>query len=91
MSTNSDKVEHAASICPLCGGRNDCRMAAGAQDVSGCWCGQATIPQHVLDRIPEAQRGLACVCAKCAAQDETQWPDIHQIVTSRLSRIRRDR
>jgi hypothetical protein len=32
-----------------------------------CWCTGASFPPDLLDRIPEADRGRACICAACAA------------------------
>lgn len=56
------------SVCPLCGGPNACAMAAGETD-EPCWCTQVVIDPRVLDRIAPEQRGIACVCAACAAGD----------------------
>lgn len=60
--------------CPLCGQANQCGMAgtqgapcASAVATEDCWCFRATIPQSVLDQVPAAARGVACVCAACAA------------------------
>lgn len=54
--------------CPLCGGPNACAPArCGRYDVA-CWCTSARFPPELLARVPEAQRGLACICAGCAAQ-----------------------
>jgi hypothetical protein len=49
--------------CPLCGGPNECGIAAGA---STCWCFTTEIPPDVRDRIPAEARDLACVCRACA-------------------------
>jgi hypothetical protein len=51
--------------CPLCGGTNSCAAAASGSFESNCWCRDVAIPPDLLDRIPEAQRGKACVCAAC--------------------------
>jgi hypothetical protein len=51
--------------CPLCGESNQCGMAAGATE---CWCFGAKISADVLERVPDAARGVACVCASCAAK-----------------------
>lgn len=52
------------TLCPLCQQANQCAMAAGlpAQD---CWCMRTPIAAEALARIPDAQRGQACVCARC--------------------------
>jgi hypothetical protein len=57
--------------CPLCGQGNRCAMET--QRVTGiqqppCWCTQATFTAELLSRIPPPARGLACVCAACAAE-----------------------
>jgi len=33
---------------------------------SQCWCESQTIPATLLTRVPEAQRGRACICRACA-------------------------
>lgn len=54
-----------APLCPLCGQPNACAaVAAGRFDVP-CWCQSVSIPAHVLARVPEAERGRACICAAC--------------------------
>jgi len=53
------------SRCPLCGAPNGCAIAAGSP--SPCWCASVLIGAEVLDRIPAAARGVACVCARCAS------------------------
>jgi cysteine-rich CWC protein len=55
--------------CPLCGGPNDCGIAAGA---STCWCFTTEIPSDVRDRIPPDARDLACVCRACAERQTPQ-------------------
>jgi len=50
-------------LCPLCGQGNACGIAAGQ---SSCWCQELAIEPRVLDRIPEAARDKACICAACA-------------------------
>lgn len=54
------------SVCPLCGRANLCAMAAGETD-EPCWCTQVVIDPRVLERVPPELRGIACVCAECAA------------------------
>jgi hypothetical protein len=57
--------------CPLCGGPNDCGIAAGA---STCWCFTTDIPSDVRDRIPPEARDLACVCRACAERQTSAAP-----------------
>ncbi|KQP21492.1 cysteine-rich CWC family protein [Pseudorhodoferax sp. Leaf267] len=60
-----------AARCPLCGAENGCAAQAArdglvAAAVHDCWCMVTDIAPGVLERIPAAQRGRACVCAQCA-------------------------
>jgi len=60
--------------CPLCGEPNACASAAAKQcgeRCSDCWCVRATIDEATLAQIPPAARGVACVCARCAAAAPT--------------------
>lgn len=49
--------------CPLCEQPNHCAAARGE---STCWCFDVQIPNDVLARVPESDRGLRCVCRSCA-------------------------
>ncbi len=51
--------------CPLCGGPTECGVEAGK---STCWCFDMSMPPDVLEQVPADQRGVACICQKCAAQ-----------------------
>ncbi|OSZ63946.1 cysteine-rich CWC family protein [Hydrogenophaga sp. IBVHS2] len=56
--------------CPLCGHDNRCAMElerATGQAQPPCWCTTTTFPPELLDRLPEAARGQACICAACVA------------------------
>jgi Cysteine-rich CWC len=53
------------SVCPLCGGPNDCALEAGKR-IEDCWCFTAKIAQDVLERIPADHRGKTCICPNCA-------------------------
>jgi hypothetical protein len=35
-----------------------------------CWCSELSFSAELLARIPQAARGLRCVCAACAASGE---------------------
>jgi len=59
-----------ASRCPLCGSVNLCAMELAretGQAPGECWCMQADFSLAPLDEIPAETRGLACLCARCAA------------------------
>lgn len=56
--------------CPLCGEPNACAAAAaaaGGGSCGDCWCFHAKVADTALAQIPAAARGVACVCARCAA------------------------
>ena len=53
--------------CPLCGGANACVPARSGRFDQPCWCQAATFSDALLARVPEALRGVACVCPACAA------------------------
>lgn len=57
------------SRCPICGESNACGMAAGSTE---CWCFTATIPSEVMELIPEAARGVICICEACAKRGAAQ-------------------
>jgi hypothetical protein len=52
-------------LCPLCGGPNECGIAAGNSD---CWCFTASVAPEVIDQIPVEERDRACVCRACASK-----------------------
>ena len=55
--------------CPLCGGPNACAMATPGVDAAGpCWCVSAVFPQTLLDQVPPAAQGRACICPACVAR-----------------------
>ncbi len=56
-----------AVICPLCGGANDCAAASSGSVDTPCWCRASGFSAQLIARVPEAQRGLACICQRCAA------------------------
>jgi hypothetical protein len=50
--------------CPLCHRANACAIVAN-EDPLTCWCMSTKVPEELLKRIPEAQRGMSCVCKHC--------------------------
>jgi hypothetical protein len=52
--------------CPLCNGPNHCAPARGGRFDLPCWCRDARFTPQLLAQVPAAQRGLACICARCA-------------------------
>ena len=49
------------NICPFCHADNNCMAHSGAP----CWCNQVTVPQELLDLLPEKNKGHACICLSC--------------------------
>ncbi|MBK9444272.1 MAG: cysteine-rich CWC family protein [Comamonadaceae bacterium] len=60
--------------CPLCGQPNQCAMeiarSTGAEP-GPCWCARTTFSAELLNQIPEAARGVACLCAACVKASES--------------------
>jgi Cysteine-rich CWC len=54
-------------VCPLCGAGNACAMAGRGGTDLPCWCVGASFSDDLLERVPPAARGRACICAACAA------------------------
>ncbi|MCZ2498957.1 hypothetical protein GN316_19535 [Xylophilus sp. Kf1] len=58
-----------AGCCPLCGDGNACGQVDGEPAMDGtdlaCWCRDVRVSPAILDRIPPAARGRACVCRRC--------------------------
>ncbi|CAN5813663.1 hypothetical protein BH11PSE13_BH11PSE13_38200 [soil metagenome] len=59
-----------ATRCPICGESNLCAIElareTGMQQAE-CWCMRADFSAAPLSTLPEAARGTACICARCAA------------------------
>jgi hypothetical protein len=68
------------SRCPLCGTPNGCAMAAGS-DAEACWCMSVELAGGVLERVPEAARDKACVCAACARGEAKTGPTARPLRT----------
>jgi hypothetical protein len=67
------------SRCPLCGEPNRCAMEVARKTgspVEACWCMSAEFLPGVLDMVPAPARGVACVCAFCAAGAPVPAPDV---------------
>lgn len=56
--------ENAQTVCPLCGGDNQCAIAAG-KAAESCWCQEATISKEALAALPEEAVNNVCVCPEC--------------------------
>ena len=59
-----------ATRCPLCGAPNRCAMEIEretGQAQPACWCMQFDFSNAPLTDLPASLRGVACICARCAA------------------------
>lgn len=56
-----------AKRCPLCGGPNECaaESAAPGCPIADCWCFRTAVPRELVEQVPDAARGQACICRKC--------------------------
>lgn len=55
------------TLCPLCGGTNECVPANTGQLTVECWCSKTTISAEALACVPAEQINKACLCPRCAA------------------------
>ena len=53
--------------CPLCGGDNRCGVSSCGGGEEPCWCGttEHSFPEKLLQQVPEAAQGKACICQAC--------------------------
>ena len=58
----------ATDKCPLCGGDNQCAVAAG-EPAENCWCMTATISEAALEALPAEERGVRCICPACGSSE----------------------
>jgi hypothetical protein len=65
MAMNSAAKTFDAGRCPVCGQPNDCQLCTAAVYKGPCWCLQVEIPEVLLNQIPPAARGKACLCRDC--------------------------
>ena len=59
------------AICPLCGSTNMCAMEVAkttGKPLERCWCVDAVFTPELLESLPEAAKGKACVCFNCASK-----------------------
>jgi len=56
------------SLCPLCGGLNDCQLSSFAAYKGPCWCAKVKVPDELIAKIPVEYRNQACICRACVMQ-----------------------
>lgn len=56
------------SLCPLCQRDNACGNLN--TNSHACWCQSDDLKfsPSLLDKVPEKQRGKACICQQCARE-----------------------
>jgi prepilin-type N-terminal cleavage/methylation domain-containing protein/prepilin-type processing-associated H-X9-DG protein len=62
------------SLCPLCGGPNDCQVCSA--DKGACWCANVEIPAALLARVPRPLRNRACICRACVEKFRCEQPPV---------------
>ena len=67
-ATPDPRALYPSDHCPLCGGDNQCAMAAG-QPAETCWCQGASISPEALAAIPAESVGVRCLCPACGRLD----------------------
>lgn len=58
-----------STVCPLCKQPNACRLAEAASCDEACWCKTERFGPALLARVPNEQRGRACICRPCVMAD----------------------
>ncbi len=59
--------------CPLCGQANHCAMEQpqAGREQAPCWCTREQFSAQLLQQVPEALRGKACICQACVKASQT--------------------
>jgi|TARA_R110000851_G_scaffold277534_2_gene430651 hypothetical protein len=64
---NPQAIPLANTLCPLCGGANQCAPAGVGRFDVACWCATAVVSEEALRRVPLGAVDKACLCPRCAA------------------------
>lgn len=64
-------------ICPLCGGPNACGNLSANGNPADCWCHQPDMifSRALLESVPAADKGKACICQQCVIKQATDNQD----------------
>jgi hypothetical protein len=57
------------AACALCGGPNQCALAADP-DATECWCDSVTFDDALLARVPDIAVRKVCICQKCLIEHQ---------------------
>jgi hypothetical protein len=74
----SDRKEANTAKCPLCGGPNECALAADPV-ATECWCDTLTFPQELLALIPEGAVRKTCVCQECLLRFKASASEVDEL------------
>ena len=78
--TECNANQFATDRCPICGGDNECGVAAANKHAAThcsdgakatCWCFDVQIPDAALQRIPKEAVGHTCICRRCSMAQAT--------------------
>jgi hypothetical protein len=47
---------------------NECAPARSGSFDTPCWCASVTVSPAALAAVPDAQRGVSCLCRRCASR-----------------------
>lgn len=62
----------ANTLCPLCGGANQCMPATTGSFEGECWCTRAVISADALAKVPKQLIDRACLCPRCAGTEQAK-------------------
>ncbi len=65
MNIKMIKIEEIkTSVCPICGGANQCASAADL-NAKSCWCVNKNFPEGIFELVPEKLIRKTCICKNC--------------------------
>ena len=69
MKTSEGAAQAPApgTVCPRCGGPNQCAPAKSGSLETACWCTSASVSRRALAELPAELRNKVCLCPACAA------------------------
>ncbi|MCW8832273.1 MAG: cysteine-rich CWC family protein [Colwellia sp.] len=73
MSAEQSKSAESLT-CPLCKQNNACANVLSTNGEQACWCANPDIsfPKGLLEKLPAADRGRACICQACVMAFKTK-------------------
>jgi len=68
-SVSSTESPLDTATCVLCGGPNQCALAADPE-ATQCWCDSVTFDDELLARVPDSAVRKVCICQKCLIEHQ---------------------